>query len=334
MNTLGLDPATMFTVGGLVDVIKRSPYVCAGLAREGNNLHVRIAMPRGSDGMAPVASMILPADDRGSLPLLQPPRVLSSTSYFLDLGKFWEDRHKILTPEQAKSMDKFEAQTGKYLRGVGLGALLQQAGKYHRVVIAIPEKAPYKVKPGLTAGSFAVVLDMRNPAFAKSMGTVLRGAALLGGFQYGVKMVDEKHAEHTLVTYYFPENGKFDGDDNNIRFNFNPCFTEVGSQFVIASSLELGKDLVDCLLKETSEGTSSATQRTRVYGTGVAANLRSSEDLLVSQAILGQALPAAAAKKQFEEIVRLVERFGQINFETRYSSGEFRFDIHWLYDKK
>jgi hypothetical protein len=211
---------------------------------------------------------------------------------------------------------------------------LRQAGKYHRLVSTIPETFPYKIKPTVQTGAFGIVLDMRDPAFAKSMSTILRGVALVGGFQYGVKMVDEKHEGHTLVTYYFPENGKFDGDDNNIRFNFNPCFTQVGSQFIIASTLELGKDLVDCLIKETDKGYSPATQRTHVYGSGLAANLRAAEDLLVSQTILSQALPAADAKKQFEDLIRLVGRLGQINIETRYAPQAFRVDIRWQYDKK
>jgi len=334
LNTLNLDLASKFTNGGLIDVINRSRFVCAGLAREGNNLHIRFALPRGRDGMAPVASMILPDDDQGTLPMLQPPRVLISTGYFLDLGKFWEDRHKILTPEQAKSLDKFEAQTSKYLKGIGLGTILQQAGKYHRIVVTTPDKSPYQIKPTLKTGAFAVVLDMRDPGFAKSMGTILRGAALVGGFQYGVKMVEEKHGTHTLVTYYFPEKGKLDGDEGNIRFNFCPCFTHVGNQFVISSTLELGKDLVDCLTKETKEGTSAATQRTHLYGIGLAANIRSAEDLIVSQAILSRALPTAGAKKQFEDLVRLVERLGEVHLETHYGPKEFRFDIHWEYEKK
>lgn len=334
LTTLGLDPITMFTIGGLVDVIKRAPYVCAGLARDGNNLQVRIAMPKGREGMAPLAAMFLPEGDEGSLPMLQPPRVLSSTSYFLDLGKFWEQRQKILTPEQAKTINKFEEQTGKYLKGIGLGALLQQAGKYHRVVVAVADKSPYKIKPTTETGSFAVVLDMRDPAFGKSMGKVLRGAALVAGFQYGLRLVEEKHGPHTLVTYYFPEKGKFAGDDNNIRFNFSPCFAEVGNQFVICSTLELGKDIIDCLTKETKAGISPATQRTHVFGSGVAANLRSSEDLLVSQVILSQALPTADAKKQFESLIHLVERLGKLQFETRYGPQEFRFDVYWNYDKK
>ncbi len=334
LDTLGIDPTTMVIVGGVVDVIKRSPYLAAGLAREGQDLRLSVVMPRGREGMAPLASMLLPKDKRGSLPMLQPPRVLSSTSYYLDLSKLWEDRHKIFKPEQAKALDKFEADTGKYLKGIGLGTILQQAGKYQRVVITTPATSPYKIKPTLTAGSFAVIMDMRDAVFAKSMGTILRGAALVGGFQYGVKMVEEKHAGQTLVTYYFPENGKFPGDDNDFRFNFSPCFTHVGNQFVISSTLELGKDLVDCLLKESQENPSAATQRTHVYGTGVAANLRIAEDLLVTQAILSQALPAAGAKKLYDDLIHLVERLGQVNFETNYGTHEFRFDIHWHYEKK
>lgn len=334
LETLSLDPITTFAIGGLVDVIKRSPYVCAGLARDGNDVHLRVAMAAGRDGMAPLAAMFLPADERGSLPVLKPSGAIGSTSYFLDLNRFWENRHKILTKEQAKGIDKFEQQTGKYLKGIGLGTILQQAGKYHRVIVAVPEKPAYKITPTVKTGSFAAVLDMRDPAFAKSMSTILRGAALVLGFQYGLKMVEEKHGEHTLVTYYFPENGKFAGDDNNIRFNFNPCFTQVGDQFVIASTLELGKSVVDSLQKQAGEKADPATQQTRVYGAGLAANVRQAEDLIVSQSILSQALPAQEAKKQFEALVRQVERLGEFQLETRYGPREWHFDVRWKYDGK
>ena len=333
LNSLGLDPVTLFAIGGLVDIIKRSPFVCAGIARDGKNLQARIAMPRGRDGMAPLAAMFLPQDERGSLPMLEPPQVLSCTSYFLDLNKFWESRQKILTKEQAKNIDDFEKQTKKYLRGYSLGALLEQAGKHQRVVVAIPRAQPYKIKPTVQTGSFALVLDMRDPAFGKALETILRGAALVGGFQFGVKMVEEKHAGHTLVTYYFPEKGKFEGDTENIRFNFTPCFTQVGNHFVVSSTLELGKDLVDCLLKEQDQA-SPATSRTTLYGPGLAANFRQAEDLLVTQAILNQALPATTAKKQFDELTRLLEGLGRVQLDTRYNASNFTFDIQWLYEKK
>ena len=50
-------------------------------------------------------------------------------------------------------------------------------------------------------------------------------------------------------------------------------------------------------------------------------------------AILSQALPAAGAKKQFDDLVRLVERLGQINIESRYLPREYRVDVLWKYEK-
>ena len=42
----------------------------------------------------------------------------------------------------------------------------------------------------------------------------------------------------------------------------------------------------------------------------------------MSQAILSQALPAAGAKKQFEDLVRLVERLGEIHLQGRVATNQ------------
>lgn len=331
LNSLGLDPITLFAVGGLVDVVKRAPFVCFGLARDGKNFHTRVAMPRGRDGMSPVAAIFLPPDERGSLPMLKPPRAQTCTSYYIDLARFWQERHKILTREQAEGLDKFEKETSKYLGKMSLGSVLQQTGKYHRIVTAQQGKSPYKKGPPQLGGAAALVLDMRDPAFAKSMGVLLRGAALAVTLKYGLKMVEEDHNGHTLVSYYFPENRKFDGDPDGFRFNFSPCFAHVGNQFVVSSTSELGRDLIDCLVKETAEGSSPASARTEAYAAGLADNLRSAEDFLVTQAILGQALPPGEARKQIERLIQLVSGLGTLQFETRYGKSDFRFDARWLY---
>jgi len=71
-----------------------------------------------------------------------------------------------------------------------------------------------------------VVLELRDPeAFSKSIGTVLRGAALLALTQVKLKMVEEKHAGCDLVGWRFDETTTFKPDVNDLRFNFSPCFT-------------------------------------------------------------------------------------------------------------
>lgn len=325
------DPNLIILFGGLVDVIKRTPSVTAYLAQEKSDWRIRVQMPRGRDGMAPIANMVLPRNDPGSLPLLQPPRTLASLSYFMDLGEFWKHRDKIFNEKQAKSLDQAEKQAAKFLGGVKLGTLFQQMGNHQRVVFATPASSPYKTEPATKIPAFAVALDMRDPQFAKSMNFILRGAALIGSFasKSGLKMVETDHSGCKLVCYYFPENKPFEGDPNGIRFNFSPCFTTVGDQLVLSSTVELGKDLIDEIKRGSKDTAQPATMRTQLYASGAAQALRAGEEQVLTQLILTQALPPGAAREEVRRIIDLVERLGVLGVEINYGQNDFRFDVKW-----
>ena len=325
------DPNVMILFGGLIDVVRRTPYLTAYVTQENQDWQVRVQMPRGREGMSGIGKMVVPQKDPGSLPLLQPPRTFASISYFLDLGEFWVHRDKIFNKKQLEGLEKFEKQSGKFLGGVKLGQLLQQLGNHQRVVFATPSEPPYKFKPATKIPAFAVVLDMRDPAFGKSMNFLLRAAALLGTFasKSGLKMVEEEHAGHKLVAYYFPEDKEFEGDPNGIRFNFAPCFVQVADQFVMSSTVELGKDLIDEIKRGAKESPKAATMRTQLYATGAAQALRAGEEQVLTQLILGQALPPGQAREEVRRIIALVERLGVLGFEIDYGERDFRFDINW-----
>ncbi|MCI0680897.1 MAG: hypothetical protein L0Y71_02235 [Gemmataceae bacterium] len=325
------DPNLTILAGGLVDVIKRTPYVTAHVAQEKNDWRVRVHMPRGRNGMAPIAKMVLPQKDPGSLPLLKPPRTFASLSYFMDLGEFWKHKDKIFNEKQAKSLEAAEKQSAKFLAGVKLGTLFQQMGNHQRVVFTTPASSPYKTVPATKIPSFAVVLDMRDPQFGKSMNFILRGAALFGTFasKSGLKMVEEQHAGCNLVCYYFAENKPFEGDPNGVRFNFNPCFVIVGDQLVMSSTVELGKDLIDEIRRGSKDAPQPATMRTRLYATGAAQALRAGEEQVMTQLILNQALPPGAAREEVRRIIALVERLGMVGFEVNYGQNDYRFDVTW-----
>jgi len=171
---------------------------------------------------------------------------------------------------------------------------------------------------------------MKEPeAFSKSMDTILRGVALLVGSQAKLKLVEEKHGDYTLVGYRFPEDVPLKGDVADIRFNFSPCFVAVGKQFLAASTIELGHELIDILEEEAkSPGKpikSSSMQR--VYSSGGAEYLKSLEDLLVTQVILGQAATAESAKAQVKDFLAWIRKLGAVEIETVYGDKDSRIDI-------
>jgi hypothetical protein len=324
--------------GGLVDLIGRSPFACAGVYQQGDSYVATIRLPRGRDGSPPgLAVFVPPAGPPASRPLLRPRNVLFSSSYYFDLGKFWEDRTKLFTAKQVQSFEEFDKNSGRFLAANQFSKLLTQSGPYHRLVAVNQDKPGYKTIPKTQIPGFAAVVEMRDPdGFSQGMEAVLRGVALLAGTQARLKLTEEKHGEHLIVGYRFPEDTPLKADVNDIRFNFSPCFVRVGNQFVASSTLELGHELVDLLEQEQKEsGTKGSpdSQHNRLYAKGGAQFLGSFQDILLTQAILDQALTPDEAKRQVQALLDLVNRLGVVDLEAGYGAREYHYDVRWTLGK-
>jgi hypothetical protein len=329
--------AVMF--GSYLDVLGRSPYVCAAIAPEKDGLVTTFRAPRGREGMGAERVLHVPAkdDEVGSRPLLEPRSVVFSQSFYLDLGKMWEDRDKIFNAQQAKALTQADKTATPFLSGAQLSKLFTQAGPYHRIVVANQFKYGYKNAPKIPIPHFAVVSELREPeAFMKSIEPTLRGAALLGAFsQARLKLAESTYAGCKIVGYRFPEDRPLRGDVNDIRFAFSPCFTRVGNQFVAASTIEFCEELIDLLHKEQKAKAkgSPATSRMRLYASGLADGYREQEDQLVTQAILDQALTADEARGQVREFVALVRSLGSLTLEADFHAKTFQYDIRFKMSK-
>ncbi|MFL5048461.1 MAG: hypothetical protein ACJ8EA_26815, partial [Xanthobacteraceae bacterium] len=280
--------------GGLLDVLGRAPYVCAGLHRDRDGFLATVRVPRGREGMAePERALHLPPPGQpGTRPLLTPKGTLFTDSFYLDVSRVWQDRARLFPAKQVTDFEDFDKKTAPFLAGTRLSKLLSRAGPYHRIVVVTHRKTAYKTEPRQHIPAFAYVLELREPeAFGRSMEAVLRGAALLLTFQVKLELVEETHNGCKIVGYRFPEGAALKGDINDVRFNFSPCFVRVGNQFVWCSTVELCRELVDLLRKEDrGAGGDLATARARVPSTGAAEALQRLRDPLIIQVILDQAV--------------------------------------------
>jgi hypothetical protein len=325
-------------LGGLLDVLGRAPFVCAGVYLEPDGLAVRFRVPCGRDGSAPaLLTHIPPADQAGCRPLLKPRGALYSQSYYLDVGKFWDNRDKLFTKQQVKNFEDFDRRSKNFLSGSHFGQLLTWAGPYQRIVIAQQAKPTYGITPKTQLPAFAFVVEMRQPKeFTQAVEKALHSAGLLGGLQFGLKQIDQKHGDYKLTGFRFDEKRKVPQDVNDIRFNFSPCYGAVGKQFFAASTLELGHELIDLLDREMKDGADWGyveSDRTQVYSQGGADFLKSIEDILLTQAILDQALSPEDARKQVRTFIDLVRRLGVLERDIGYGKSDFHYDIRLILGK-
>lgn len=335
LDAAALDPFQMVLFGGFTDLLKRTPYVTAGLTRDGaSGYRVGITMPVGRGGMAPLKHMILPAEGAGMLPPLQVPRVIASSSYCLDLGQLWDKRVEILGKKNAAGLDDGEKQIAQFLGGIKLSKLFHAAGPNHRLVFAQQKERPYKIKPTAPFPAFALVVDMRDPAFAKDMNSIFRAAALIATFQYGLALKDDVYKDCEMVSYFFSETKRVEGDPTNSRFNYSPTYVTVGNHFVMSATAELARDLVDALKVEARQKAIPASMRTQLYASGLADIVRSNQDATLTQLILSQALPPKTAKEELRAIIDWIEQLGTLRLESTYGANDFRYDVLWQTKKK
>lgn len=316
--------------GGWIDTIRRSDFVAAGFYRESDGLRLSVRLPAGRDGMTEEMAFHVPLKGQpGTLPPLEPAGTLFSTSFYLDLAAMWEQRAKLFPPKVVKGLEDFDKQGSRFTVGTSVSKLFGQSGPYHRVVVAQPSRPAYKTGPGTKIPAFAVVTSMRDPAFGQSLEAMLRAAGLFSLGQVKLSMKEEKVGDVTLVTYRFDEQAPLPADAGNIRFNFTPCFARVGDQFVLASTTDLGRELIGLLSKKRTPEPTTATSRMRFSGAGAAAALKAAEDQVITQAILDRAVPAERAKEEVAQFMKYLEQLGRLEVSSDYRADQFRFDLRW-----
>ena len=142
------DIAQLIAAGGVLDVFGKAPFVAAGLYKTADGFSTEVRLPAGRDATANGLGLHLaPADQPGSLPLLEPTNVLYSSSFHLDLGALWTQREAILTENARKQIDRAEKQVGRFLAGRKLSELLTQSGPYHRFVVVAQTQPGYTKNP-------------------------------------------------------------------------------------------------------------------------------------------------------------------------------------------
>jgi hypothetical protein len=326
------DPAQATLFGGWLDVARRSPYLCAGLHQQKDDFTFTLRMPAGRGGMADFMDFhIPPAGKPATRGLLEPQNALFSTSFYLDLAAYWEKREKLLPSDALKGIEELDKQIAKFLPDAKIGTLLSQTGAYHRFVIVQQDDFGYKTRPRQPQPAYGYIVELRDPEpFVKSMNTILRGTALAVGSGVKLRLIEEKHGDHAIVGYRFPETGKFPNDPDYSRFSYSPCFVAVGNQFVVSSTLELAHELVDLLEKEaksTEKNDSPSSIRSRLYSHGGIAFARNYEEVLITQAVLGQAVTPADARKQLQAFLTWAEQLGNLDIDSGYTEKDWHMDF-------
>jgi len=319
-------------LGGNIDAFRRADFVVGGLFKTDGGLKAVMKLPakRGDlpKDLGPLHAP--PAGSPGSLPLLEPRGVVYSQSFYLDLAHFWNERKTLLNEENLTNLEKAEKDVSRILPGPSIGKLIEMTGPYHRIVMVAEKEPPYSIRAETPVPPVALVSSLRDPRVGRTATSAMRAAGLLFTLQAGLKQSEKKIGDITIVSYRFPENGKLDGDDTNLRFAFVPSFAVVNDYLVVASRPGLIETLIPQLKEPLDPSKSSAAVwRAKGYGPGAAEVLRANPEPIASQAILSQGIGLDEATKQVQQLAAFVASLGQAEVTFDHQASAYVVQFEW-----
>lgn len=324
----------LLVFGSTVDAASRSDFLVTGLYLKPDGYAFSLRMPAKKMDLDETMRVHVPAKGHGSKALLEPSGVVFSQSFYLDLGHLWTNRKTIISAMELKGIEKGVADVSRLLPGTSLGKLFEQSGPYHRLVMAHTGEKLYKREPGQPIPAAAYVLNLREEQLGESLNGILRAAGLIATFQTGWKMSASRHDGIDIVSYTFPETGdaKFE-DSDNLRFNTVPSYAKVGDSFIVASTPGMVKALIPILKSESKNAGSPEVWKFKLYAEGAANVLSTYPEATVTDAVLGQGITLAEARKQVLDLAKWVRTLGTATFSLEHGEEYFRFDSTWSFRK-
>lgn len=249
------NPAASLLFGGLYELANHSPFVGTTVDLDDQRLVIKHEVA-GKPESLPEKYQPLFAEagkpDAGFLPPV--PGLIGGWILHRDFAGWYKRREELLQSQVLPEFDKFEAGLANLLPGKDYATdILPTFGRNLTFLAAPQDYAHLSGKPGLQLPGFALVWDLAKPDDAEqNLNLLFQTVAMISNLEAGKQgrqpwvLSSESHKEVQIQFGKYAQKPK--GDRLPPVFNFMPAAARVKDKFVMASSVDLCKHLVDYYL--------------------------------------------------------------------------------------
>ena len=333
------NPLAVLLFAGILDALKASDYLAAGLHIAGNTLALETVVDGKATDPAGPASLVFAAGGATRVaPNLVVPRSIAALSFHRDLRSFYAAKDELF-PERSSGLIFFENMMGIFFSGRDLTEeVLARTTPEVRLVVArqdYQQGTPQVQLPG-----FAAVFRLHDPesfgqvveeAWQKALGLVnfTRGQKALPGM-----ILDRStHSDTRFSVARFSLADETDRENLDIRFNFSPALVTLGDYVVLSSTEALARDLIDAIRQEmrgTVQTLANTDSLVEVDTEQLAAVLEANRTGLVRQNMIEKGHSEDEAETEIDVLLALIRSLGKatLNVGSRGGRPQARLELH------
>jgi hypothetical protein len=320
-------------LGGLMELAVHSEFAAAALDFHEREVQLRVAA--GGDPGAlpePAALWFTQHPQNGVIALPKTNGALAGITMHRKFGEWYRLRDRLLAEHLLPAFDKFETDIGNLLPRKDFGEdVLPLIGDNFTLLAALQGYDHLGGQPGIKLPAFALIVDLPKPAegadtfslFFQTLAAILNLQAGQEGRQPSV--LDSEFYKETKITFSRMLE-KPEGDHLPIAYNFQPAGACVGRKYIIATSVQFCRDLVDHFKKPESMTWQNHNSEFVLDGAALSKLAEMNEGFLRSQEIQKGTSPEAAGKR-IALLITALKHLNALRYHSETERGMFQMTL-------
>jgi hypothetical protein len=318
---------------GLLELAGKSPFAGATLDIREQGFELVAAVSGDPSTLSePYGLYFSHPPESGVIDLPDTEGMIAGLTIHRKLGEWYRGRDRLLAEQLLPAFDKFETDIGNLLPQKDFGEdVLPLLGDNFTLVAALQNFEHLDGAPGVKLPAFAAIFDLAKPAegadifqlFFQTLSSVINIQAGQEGRQPWLMEV-EFHNETKISYARYLEKPK--GERLPIVFNFQPAAAGVGRKYILASSVQLCRDLVDYFKDPASSAWQARNVDFHLDFGNLAVFAKANEAFLRSQEIQ-KGTPAEDAARNIGMLVEGLKRMDALRYHTGAEGGLFKLHL-------
>lgn len=327
------DGMASFLFGGLLELAGESPFAGMTLDFAGKDFEITTAVAGTPDSLEePYGLYFAKHPESGVIDIPNTEGTIAGLTFHRKLGEWYRQRDTLLAEQLLPAFDKFETDIGNLLPQKDFGQdVLPLIGDNFTLLAAHQKYDHLDGEPGVKLPAFAVIFDLAKPEegadlfqlFVQTLSSVINLQAGQEGRQPWVLDID-LHNDTKITWSRYME--KPEGERLPIVFNFQPAAAAVGRKYIIATSVQLCRDLIDHFKAPESTTWQNRNAEFKLDFAQLTALARLNEGFLRSQEIQ-KGTPPDMAQKKLDMLMSVMSQFDSLRYHSVSENGLFKMHL-------
>jgi hypothetical protein len=326
--------ATESLLGGLMEALDRASYLAVQAKVTDGRLAIRWQVPFDREKLSANRQWCFArAGENAGPALIQPEGTILSVSMYRDLAQMWQLRDQLFDQDTLAKLNQVDGSLSMFFANRDFGSqVLGELQPGSRLIVARQKFADGQPVPTVKLPAFALLLELKNPGqFSPALVAAYQtavGLANFDGVQKGNPQLLQQTTDYRGATLYQARYLTPPGEPQQtveLIYNFSPTCAMVKNHFIIASTAELARQLIDELQRdETARATNNNVQAV-LNLEHLAAVLTDNEQALVTQNMLTKGNTRAEAQSEVALVLRVLRELGTA--ELRLTPADGRLEL-------